>query len=240
MNELTSPTANWTLVRAHWRHDDPPNPSPHRVAVIVLSFTAVICALLYWHGATFVNDPDEHFGERELGTFLSVALLCTCAVGCGRIRRSIRPARFTLFWTVAMIGYALLAIDDLVRIHERLDEWIHLLLQRDPEDPLTDHIDDAIVAVYPLLALALAWTFRFQLLAMKWLVLYMTLAAAMFAAMVGFDVAGTAQWAEESFKILSVACMVVAIDAARRNPQLYDIARASGRPPWRITTRQKQ
>lgn len=222
------PAPALTFIREHWQRESVSPKLLITYALIFLGGTAVICAALYAHGTSFLDDANEHFGERSLGTYFSTGLLITAAVVCGQIRGSIKHTAFANFWLVAMIGYSLLAADELLRIHERLDEWFHLAFSLDPEDPLTDHLDDAIVALYPLIALGFAWKFRVQLLALKWLVLFMALATVFFAVMVVLDVVSHKQWAEESAKLCTAGTMVLALAAARHSTQLRPIAERTG------------
>lgn len=50
-------------------------------------------------------------------------------------------------------GFVFLAIDELVEVHEHLDEWIHLWLGV-RETALSDRLDDMIVALYAIAGMA--------------------------------------------------------------------------------------
>ena len=60
---------------------------------------------------------------------------------------------FARFWRLAAIGFVWLGCDDLFTLHEQIDRGVHAVLGWDPEDPITDHLDDLIVAGYGVLAL---------------------------------------------------------------------------------------
>jgi len=64
-----------------------------------------------------------------------------------------------LIWTLVSMGFAFLAIDEVLYVHEQIDELIHHILDM-KETGLTDRIDDIIVGLYALVGIAVLFAFK--------------------------------------------------------------------------------
>jgi hypothetical protein len=104
--------------------------------------------------------------------------------------------------------------DDLFLIHEDIDRVIHALLSLDPNDPITDHIDDLIVAGYGVAALALAWVHRVHLASFPWMVLFLAMAFGLFAALVVLEFTHLPRATEEVVKVVGGTLTLVGFLAA--------------------------
>ncbi|MEM9283189.1 MAG: hypothetical protein AAGA96_15305 [Verrucomicrobiota bacterium] len=120
------------------------------------------------------EDPTEHFKEFRFLTFFSVLQLLACAALAWMVfhqrhepSASPRPVRIriqlTHLWAFIALGFLFLAADDLLLIHEITDKLIHVV-GGIKETTATDKIDDFIIALYGLGALALLWMFRREFL----------------------------------------------------------------------------
>jgi hypothetical protein len=126
-----------------------------------------------------------------------------------------------------------LALDDVLTIHEEVDRWVHHLLGWDPRHWLTNHLDDAIVALYGVIAVVWAVWHRGVLLPLRWTTLLLAFAFALFGVMTGLDLAGTSPAAEESTKLLAETVIVIALLAAHHDPGLRGEARQPAVAPPR-------
>ncbi|MEM6821925.1 MAG: hypothetical protein AAF558_08310 [Verrucomicrobiota bacterium] len=110
----------------------------------------------------------DQFGEMGMVTLLSVALLLTCSGLAYRVFK----VRFTegrswhvsaTIWAIIALGCVFLAADELLRLHENFDEWIHLHF-RIEETALSDRLDDLLIAIYMVGALAIMGFYKNELL----------------------------------------------------------------------------
>ncbi|MDH3599684.1 MAG: hypothetical protein OEU26_08630 [Candidatus Tectomicrobia bacterium] len=69
-------------------------------------------------------------------------------------------------WAIIAIGFLFLAFDEMFKIHETLDQLIHLIL-RIEETKLTDRIDDLIIGIYGLVGLLVLFRYRQELMKQK-------------------------------------------------------------------------
>ena len=168
------------------------------------------------------DDPGKYFGEKRAGTLLSAGLLLASALTCRQIHRLAAAAPFGRFWAVQGFLFLYLAVDELFRVHERLDRLVHSLLGLNDRHPVTDHLDDAIIGVYALVAAGLWLWHRALLIRLRWMVLTMAAAFAAFAAMLVLDVTGGSKAVEDGMKIVSCSLIFAAFAAAQR--QLVETA----------------
>lgn len=104
------------------------------------------------------DSPKYHFREEGFITYVSCLQLAIAAIVAGQIFITLRKtshwqlARSKSFWLFSSLGLLFLGLDDAFEIHERLDLWLHDLLNI-KETMLSDLADDLIVAVYLLLFL---------------------------------------------------------------------------------------
>jgi hypothetical protein len=119
-----------------------------------------------WH-----DDPHWFFSERKAGTYLSVLNFVAAGVVAAAIARRLRGTPSARFWWAATVGFVWLGCDDLFVVHERVDRGLVALLDLDPDAPITDHLDNATVAVYGVTAVALAYAHRAYLAVFRWTIL---------------------------------------------------------------------
>lgn len=191
----------------------PPHGWPPAAAAI-LALTLVAIALILVLGSALHGSAGYFLRERKAGTYLSFALLVSSGVVCALMAARFRSLPFARFWAVSAGLFVYTGCDDLFVFHERIDRWVHFALGLDPENLVTDHFDDAIVGVYALAAVALAWRFRVDVLRFPFMVLTMIPAFAAFVVMLFFDWRHGPKPIEDSAKILSGALILIGFLAA--------------------------
>jgi hypothetical protein len=207
--------ALWTLLRP-----GPPPAGWPRAAAALLMVSAVLIALTVAAGVVWHGNPARYFGERKFGTYLSFFALMGAATLSALIAQRLRGEPSRRFWLVAAGLFAWVACDDLFVFHERADKILHAVLGWDPDDPLTDGGDDAIVGLYGLFAAWQAYRHRQHLLQLRWMVLTMGVAFACFCIMVVLDVTHSSKTIEDAFKVSAGTLIVVALLAAYWDPAL--------------------
>ena len=196
-----------------------PGPAPRgwgrRVALLLVGVlvAAGVIALAGWLTR---GQPGRYFGEQRPGTLLSAGLLLASAEVCRRIHGRGVSAAFGAFWLVHAGLFAYLGLDELLRIHERLDRSIHKLFGLHHRNPVTDHLDDLIILGYAAFAAALWYRRRWVLLRLPWTVLTMTAAFVAFAAMMAVDLTAEVKAVEDTIKLVAGALILGAFLAARR------------------------
>ena len=194
----------------------PPPPGWARSTALLVVAVLALAAVIAWAGWLTRGDPDRYFGEQRPGTLLSAGLLFASAETCRRLHRTPgAAAAFGRFWIVHAFLFVYLGLDELFRVHERLDRLLHRLGGLDARHRVTDHLDDLIIIAYAAFAAALWFRRRRQLLRLPWTVLTMVGAFAAFAAMMAVDVAGQVKAVEDSLKLLAGALILSAFLAAR-------------------------
>jgi hypothetical protein len=187
-----------------------------RFAAWVVGGSAVATVLIAFAGWALRDDPGKYFGEKKPGTLLSAGLLLASAWTCRLVHHLPAAALFGRFWIVQASLFLFLAVDELFRVHERLDRLVHYLLGLNDRHPVTDHLDDAIIGLYALVAAWLWFRHRALLIRLPWMVLTMAPAFAAFAAMLVLDVAGGSKAVEDGLKIVSCALIFAGFAAAQR------------------------
>jgi peptidoglycan/LPS O-acetylase OafA/YrhL len=198
----------------------PPPAGWIRLASWILAGYAAIVAICLVGGRFLLGDQDKMFGEKQLGTYAAVGVLVMSGVLCFRIRSRLRGTRLATFWLMFGILMCMTALDDLVRIHERIDRGIHKLMGWDPTNPLTDHIDDFIVLLYSIPAMLLALWHVKKLVQAAFAAHLIILAMAAFLVHVAMDVKGSPQWLEETVKLLAGTLLMLAFFAVRMDERL--------------------
>lgn len=151
--------------------------SPRIFSRAVVSFNLFASIFAITHGLLRTGNPSRYFGEGRYTTFLSAAQLLGIGFLSWRIfKRRVtnndrRPAASAdgkagqgrWIWLLMAAGFLFLAVDEVAELHERMDRglirFFHL-----PRTPLTDRIDDAILASYGLAGLAMMWSCRRELM----------------------------------------------------------------------------
>jgi hypothetical protein len=191
----------------------PPAGLPGTAFLLLVLCLAAVVALM-WVGHAWHGDSHRYFGERKAGTYLSFANLVATGVVSALVARRPTGRPGAPFWWTAAVGFVWLACDDLFVLHERIDRGVHALLGLDPEDPLTDHLDDLIVASYGVLALALAYAYRAHLAAFRWMLTILALAFLLFATMVVVDFLHLSKTLEDALKVVAGTTILVGFLAA--------------------------
>jgi hypothetical protein len=205
---------------AHIAH---PGPLPRPVAaagVVLFAVTLALIAVLVWFGVLWHATPSKYFRERRIGTYYSGLLLVASGGVAAALARRAGPASSRRFWTVAALGFVYLTLDEVLTIHEEVDRWTHATMGWDPKHWLTDHLDDAIVAVYGLVAITWTWWHREDLLRLRWTTILLATAFAGFVIMEMLDATGLSATAEDSLKLLAEVVILLALLAGYHDPAL--------------------
>lgn len=205
---------SWRAALHALGHPGPPPPALLGTAFILLVLCLATVAVLIWLGFAWHNEPHHLFREKQAGTYLSFLNLVASGVVSALVARRLRPAPSARFWWWMAALLVWMGCDDLFTIHEEIDRSIHRFLGLDPDHPVTDHLDDVIVAGYGVAALALAWKHRAHLVSFPWTVLILAAALGLFAAMVALDVAHGSRTAEEVLKVVAGTLILVGFLAA--------------------------
>lgn len=89
-------------------------------------------------------------------------------------------------WGILSLGFSFLALDDLLMIHEFIDKTIHKVWQIE-ETGLTDSIDDGIIALYAIAAVAVLVSYRHELKKYRTVLPAVLIAFALLFAMIVVD-----------------------------------------------------
>lgn len=141
----------------------------------VLGALAALAGALWIIPIVLVDAPWTHVAfDQSPATFASVAQLAAIGLICAEIyRRRDRAQRAagtslafwrrpSLIWLLIALGFLFMAVDEQLRLHERMDERILSWLDLE-QDAVTDRLDDAIVALYGVVGLTLMWLYRPEL-----------------------------------------------------------------------------
>lgn len=132
-------------------------------SLLLLNFLAIAVALAIGLSR---GHPGNQFGESKFITkFSALQLLAVgwLAFTIFKARRDPEASAIwrtnAFLWALIACGFVFLAIDELLKLHERTDRWIHLLFNL-RETALSDRIDDIIVGLYGLIGLGVLWYYR--------------------------------------------------------------------------------
>ncbi|MBE9063541.1 hypothetical protein [cf. Phormidesmis sp. LEGE 11477] len=89
-------------------------------------------------------------------------------------------------WGIISAGFVFLALDELATIHEGLDKLIHIVLNLQ-ETGMSDRIDDLIVGLYGVIAIALLVVYRKELKRYKFVLPYVFGGFVLLFCMIGID-----------------------------------------------------
>ena len=204
----------WRAVLRGLVHPGPPPTALPGTAFVLLALCLAAVVVLLQLGLAWHQNPHHFFNERRVGTYLSFLNLVATGAVAAMVARPLRGTPSAGFWWVAAFGFVWLGCDDLFIIHESIDRRIHAILGLDPADPLTDHLDDAIVALYGVAAVALAYVHRAHLATLRWAILILALASPLFVTMVVLDFLSTAKTLEDGLKTVAGTLILVGVLAA--------------------------
>lgn len=210
-------------------HPGPPPKGWVRLAIGMLALSIAACGFTVWLGVHLGRRPSHYFEEQKLGTLLNVAALFGCAWVCRSMGVRLRGRAFGPFWLIHFILFLYLGLDDLFRIHERIDNGFHRLAGLDRNNPITDHLDDAIVIAYAVFAACVWLRYRFEVLRFPWMLWTMIAGFLGFAAMTVLDVREGQKVLEESLKLVSSTLILLAFLAARMTRETEDDGNADPR-----------
>lgn len=134
------------------------NITPRQVLFVLLFLESLFIAIAITKAVVRNLSPAHYFGENRLITDVScvqlaiASMLALAIFWIVRHSHNSKLAQTSSFWLIVSLGLLFLAFDDAYEIHERLDLWLHRLLQIQQTD-LTDLADDAIVGGYLLVFL---------------------------------------------------------------------------------------
>lgn len=216
---------SWLATLRALRHPGAPPPGLLPLGALLVGGGLAAILTLIWLGQIRHDDPHHFFGERKVGTYLSFLNLVGTGAVAAVIGRRLGPVPFARFWRVAAVGFVWLGCDDLFVFHERIDRGFHALFGLDPDHPVTDHLDDAIVAGYGVAALVLAHRYRRELARLPWMHLTLGTAFALFTGMVVVDVLHWSKTLEDGLKVLAGTLILVGFVAARLELAQLGLAR---------------
>lgn len=210
----------WRRGLSPLRHPGPLPPGTLRVTVTLLAVTLTVIAVLIWLGITRYDRAARYFGEGRAGTYYSGLQLLASAVAAAALARRSGPPEFRRFWWTIAGGMGFLAVDEVYGIHEELDRGIHKLMGwRDMTHWLTDHLDDAIEALYGVIAVVWADRHFEKVVRLRWPALMLGTAFVGFVIMVMLDFSGRAGSLEDSVKLVAETLILSALISARWDPR---------------------
>ena len=141
-----------------------------KVLLITISINLAFIIL----GLIIGNPPEQYFSkEGTYITWVSFIQLLVIANLSLKIFKTIKnnssesifksPA---LIWGIIALGFFYLATDEVIRIHENLDNIIHRSFHI-TKSAISDRLDDAIVAFYGLIGIFIMFLFKNELLNYK-------------------------------------------------------------------------
>ena len=115
------------------------------------------------------RDPERYFADQGYVTWFSFLQILIVAYFAWKIFQS-RKSAVTLnnwkasynLWAILSLGFVFLGIDELWKIHENIDLFIHDFFQIE-ETFITDRIDSLIVLLYALLGVSVLYWARSEL-----------------------------------------------------------------------------
>ncbi|NET06305.1 MAG: hypothetical protein F6K16_16705 [Symploca sp. SIO2B6] len=110
--------------------------------------------------------PSRYFNEGGYISWISFFQLLACAILAWRIFKLHKgkltfstPKSSYRLWSIIALGFLFLAIDEVVEIHERIEDMIFQSLNLE-ETSFTRRIDDLIVGSYGLIAVGILYFYK--------------------------------------------------------------------------------
>ncbi len=130
-----------------------------KVLLTALSINLVFILI----GVFIVKSPMQYFGtEASVVTWLSFFQLLTIAYFSWKTYK-LRNTKSAILWGLIALGFLFLSIDEVARLHENMDSFIHKRMFHMKETALSDRIDDLIIGVYALFGIGTMYFFRDEL-----------------------------------------------------------------------------
>jgi hypothetical protein len=150
-------------------------PSAARLFGYVMLFDALVVTIAILIGLA-QDDITRQFKESGLNTlisFMQLLLIAWLAWKVFRYRKTavsavvVRPTY--RLWALIAAGFVFLALDEVGKIHENLDNLLHKAFSLQ-KTPMTDRIDDLIIVAYAVIGLAVLYHYRAELMRFRgWL-----------------------------------------------------------------------
>lgn len=213
--------SRWWGLLSSLRH--PGTPPPGTLA-LTLSLLAVICvaiAIFFSLGLINHGHAAYYFGEGRAGNHFSALQLFACFVAATCVTWKVGQHPSRRLWWIITVTMLLLSLDEAFGLHEDLDVGIHKLMGwPDRRHWLTDHLDDAFVALYGVIALVWAERHLEELVRLRWTALLLAVAFGCFIGMSVLDFTGLAAPLEESLELTAESLILSALITAYRDPAL--------------------
>ena len=138
-------------------------------SVLFLTFGINIFFIIL--GLLLGNTPNQYFGkEASFITWVSFFQILTVANFAWKTFKLKREgSTLSIFkdpsfiWCIIALGFVFLSIDEVARIHENMDRFIHKRILHMKETALSDRIDDLIIGVYAFIGLGSMFNYRAEL-----------------------------------------------------------------------------
>lgn len=166
------------------------------------------CVLAAATGWATRGDAGKHFGEGKVITLASVGVLAVSALCClwnaARLPGGLRRAGWAILG--ALLGTA--SLDDLWKLHERMEEWL-------AGGRIPHGMDDLLLLWYPVGAgAAFGVLLRREIVSQPVMICRLGLAGLLFGTMVAMDALHGPAWIEDSFKLTAGAIILATVRAA--------------------------
>jgi hypothetical protein len=141
---------------------------------VMVVFNLVLIVVSIVLGLVKTGNPSRYFGEGRYTTFFSAAQLLAVGVFSWLTFRQRSRAQSAsriaspgaswqyYVWLLVALGFAFLAVDEIAEVHERMDRWILQALAL-PHTPVTNRLDDLIMASFGLMGISVLWICRKEL-----------------------------------------------------------------------------
>lgn len=157
--------------------------------IMAFDLVAILLALILG------NPPDRFFDEGHVMTWVSVFHLFAVSrlawkiyVQRGGTKQTLKEWRSSRYiWFLITAGFAYLACDELLLIHENIDGLIHWLFGIN-ETALTDRLDDLIIAAYGLMGICALIYYHKELLKYRGAIPFIVIGFLFFTLTVGMDI----------------------------------------------------
>jgi len=165
----------------------PARTSFYRALSLNLLVIALVILISYPFGQLEQQFKDGGFIDIFSGIQLFVVAYYAHRVFKARSAAFRKPWRSpSAIWGVISAGFTFLALDELATIHEGLDKLIHLVLNLQ-ETGVSDRLDDLIVALYGVVAIALLVVYHQELKRYRLAFPYVLGGFALLFCMIGID-----------------------------------------------------
>lgn len=213
--------SRWWGLLGSLRHPGPPPPGTLALTLSLLAVTFVALAIFVSLGLINYARPAHYFGERRAGNYFSALQLFACFVAAARVALKVGQHPSRRLWWIITVTMLLLSLDEAFGLHEDLDVGIHKLMGwPDRRHWLTDHLDNAFVALYGMIALIWVERHLEELVRLRWTALMLGVAFGCFIGMSVLDFTGLTAWLEETLELTAESLILSALITAYRDPAL--------------------